>query len=609
MDFNNVKAISIGNDDVKGIRDKNGTLLWSKEVYTVQYSGDTTQNGTPTPSDPQTVNTVTGRQVVTVSGKNLYNPNNILENKYLGGGGVWYTDNNMAYNNFEIPVSPSSSITVSFSNRVGAAVRIGEYNSSGTFLDRIVYNSTSPQTLTVSNTTTKLVFSIEQSTTKYFTDLQIEKGATATPYQAPQSYEVNLGKNLCSSVGSPSDNARQMFIANQSNFPKTFTLSFDCPALATTPNTVTVLLYNTVGATAVNLGSLDIASNQRITKTITLTDAQWKDLAYTTGGWIQLYKTGVWSGATTFENAQIEAGASATSYAPYISHFGKNMLNLNNKIENSNIDSSGTVISSIYNLYYTKVTAGSTYTISDGATSSSRQYVYGFYSTIPTIGSAGNARVVTQGVSVTFTVPEGYNYIALREMSSSEEPATKVQIEAGSTATSYQPFIGGQLELCKIGTYQDYIYKSGDDWYVHKETEKAIFDETGNWMLNANYTNNTRFTYQDIVTNSSANNVFSDYFIKGTAGEDTPNIDINGTSHRIMITIPNSIATTTTQLTSWLSSNNVTVYYILATPTDIQITDSSVVAQLNAVNNILVKYGYQSSISGNLPLVINKTSI
>lgn len=195
------------------------------------------------------------------------------------------------------------------------------------------------------------------------------------------------------------------------------------------------------------------------------------------------------------------------------------------------------------------------------------------------------------------------------------------QIEAGSTATSYEPYVGGMpspntdypqainvvtgtqtvtitdgasqsqaftislgsIELCKIGNCQDYIYRDGENWYVHKEIGKVVLDGSENWVKNSNYTNTTRFTLQNIITNATERIVMSDYFTEGEAGSDVPNIDINNNSYTIMLTVPNSVATDVTQLTTWLSSNNVIVYYILATPTDTQITDTVLISQLEAL--------------------------
>lgn len=66
------------------------------------------------------------------------------------------------------------------------------------------------------------------------------------------------------------------------------------------------------------------------------------------------------------------------------------------------------------------------------------------------------------------------------------------QIEVGSTATPYTPYFT-PIELCKLGDYQDYIYKSGDDWYVHKNCREALFNGAENWdMLTSSVVFRTR---------------------------------------------------------------------------------------------------------------------
>lgn len=51
-----------------------------------------------------------------------------------------------------------------------------------------------------------------------------------------------------------------------------------------------------------------------------------------------------------------------------------------------------------------------------------------------------------------------------------------IMLEAGSTATAYEPYQGqsytvnlGSTELCKIGDKQDYIYQNNGEWYLHRE--------------------------------------------------------------------------------------------------------------------------------------------
>lgn len=186
--------------------------------------------------------------------------------------------------------------------------------------------------------------------------------------------------------------------------------------------------------------------------------------------------------------------------------------------------------------------------------------------------------------------------------------------------TIYQPYQSqsytidlGSTELCKIGDYQDYIYKSGGDWYLNQTIGKVMFNGTENWSLSSSYTNNTRFTCQDVIAKTpSPSPILTNYFTEGVGGSDTQNICVNGSSGKIMITISNSKATTQPGFTAWLSSNNIIAYYILATPTDTKITDAGLIAQLDALmdaktysdlTNIVV-----TATSTNLPAILGVTA-
>lgn len=107
------------------------------------------------------------------------------------------------------------------------------------------------------------------------------------------------------------------------------------------------------------------------------------------------------------------------------------------------------------------------------------------------------------------------------------------------------PISLGSLELCKIGDYQDYFYKSGSIWYLHKEINK----------------------------------------ITSYNGE----------------TITTSYISTTGEL-----STGAKVYYVV-TPTDTEITDTTLISQLNALYNAYT-YNDTTNISqtnANLPFIIN----
>lgn len=178
-----------------------------------------------------------------------------------------------------------------------------------------------------------------------------------------------------------------------------------------------------------------------------------------------------------------------------------------------------------------------------------------------------------------------------------------LQIEAGSTPTTYEPYQSqsyaidlGALELCKIGDYQDYIYKSGDDWYVHKATGKVTLDGTvGYWNYTMNRTNVTRIGVQssalfgDYNTATAADKIYSEYFKGGIAyGANTPCAGLYS-ANLFYMAIPNSIGTTAGSITQegtllyWINQTKPSFYLSLKTPTDTKITDATLVGQLEAL--------------------------
>lgn len=170
--------------------------------------------------------------------------------------------------------------------------------------------------------------------------------------------------------------------------------------------------------------------------------------------------------------------------------------------------------------------------------------------------------------------------------------------------TEDYPFSLGSIELCKIGEYQDYIYKSGDDWYIHKETVKQVFDGTENW----NYGSMSSF-YRGALTFSgwkpSQQNFYNSHFTAGNTGN-TPNVCGIGSTQVFMSMDASLGVTTKAQWLTWLSNNNVTMYTILATPTDTQITDGTLLGQLEALLRATI-YQPATTItaSGTLPAILN----
>lgn len=215
-----------------------------------------------------------------------------------------------------------------------------------------------------------------------------------------------------------------------------------------------------------------------------------------------------------------------------------------------------------------------------------------------------------------FTLTETTNvFVGLRVASGTNISTTVCpQIELGS-ATTYEPYQGGSygvnlgsMELCKIGTYQDYIYKSGSDWYVHRAIGKTVLDGTEDWFKSGTSAID-RFgvpnTYFGSVTSMSSSTTISDHF-RYNSGAIYGTYHISGTNVYFDYT-PNG-TTTKDQWVSWLSSNHTTVYYVVGTPTDTQITDADLIADLEALagsSTYAPQTNYATAGTGtNLPVIL-----
>lgn len=205
-----------------------------------------------------------------------------------------------------------------------------------------------------------------------------------------------------------------------------------------------------------------------------------------------------------------------------------------------------------------------------------------------------------------FTTP---NYPCLIRISASKS-LVGLKLEYGSSVVSSATYTIdlGSIELCKIGDYQDYIYKSGGDWYVHKETGKAIYDGTETWA----YQSTSAYPFRIDVSEARAfttsddtpSKLFTNYYIP-VAWNDSqrPNYCVAATTNSIRLCFRNTDITSLANWKTWLGSNNTTVYYAIATPTDTKITDQTLIDGLNSALNMTCYDGGTNIVvtSTNLP--------
>ena len=178
-----------------------------------------------------------------------------------------------------------------------------------------------------------------------------------------------------------------------------------------------------------------------------------------------------------------------------------------------------------------------------------------------------------------------------------------IQIEVGN-ATSYAPYFT-PIELCKIGEYQDYIYKSGDDWYLHKATVTLNPNGAENWKTTGTKPEGYFYTYttyyDNVVAPRKWDNLASNYFtlykpaqgnkwLYPTASFDGAvfsNCDGSSTAC-LRIMFPDTVASSVGDVGHWFENNSAKFYYPLATPTDTQITNQALIDQLDALDSAVL---------------------
>ena len=238
--------------------------------------------------------------------------------------------------------------------------------------------------------------------------------------------------------------------------------------------------------------------------------------------------------------------------------------------------------------------------------------------------------IVTQSEKGTFTLTER-KLLAIKTWGNSTYPASYyIQIEKGSEATTYEQHQGkelpldlGNIELCKIGDYQDYIYKKDNKWYKHKAINKNTLNGNEKWHFGRTKTNYTIFftsNFQNDIKIAANNNInsntliYCDKFSNNTtanqqwANDTMSSVTIND-GKNITFNIPNSIATTTDEVETYLISNNITLYYVLATPIEEEITDTTLITQLEAIYNApLYEETNITQTNNDLPMVLDITA-
>lgn len=328
---------------------------------------------------------------------------------------------------------------------------------------------------------------------------------------------------------------------------------------------------------------------------------------------------------------QLESGSTATSYEPFTNGASPNpdypqpINNLSGdvayKVSGKNLFignySQFTNTGGVSNLYdYFKIHDNDEYyTLTMTA---KNDFVTGGNTYLGFTGNGGNAAaavdwVVSGGMGViskgtTLSITSNKKYISMYSKGANTlklfTDNFDIQLEKGSTPTTYEPYIEpqtfniplGDIELCKIDTYEDKIYSSNGRFYLRKENGKVTLNgsESGwentygtnlfdiNKFLNSKpfivgygLCNYCRYnSVQSGINNALSNGEFA-------LQKYTGNVDAE-----YSIFIKNTSFNNVNDFKTWLSTHNTIVYYPLSTPTTIEITQENYPSLYNALKQI-----------------------
>ena len=305
---------------------------------------------------------------------------------------------------------------------------------------------------------------------------------------------------------------------------------------------------------------------------------------------------------------QIEKGSEATTYEP---HQGKEFP-LDLPVENLFDESLITSTSSSIKYIPIQCQANTDYTLSTNNVASSTATNLFLSTQDSGVTSANNGAYINSPR----TINSGNNttiYVGYRNNLSNNW----IQLEKGSSASPYHPYGTDPIELCKIGDYHDYFYKSGSKWYLHKEIGKVVLNGTEEWKQSgvASAVHNINLPDMLPVANNNTvyNNGISDQFKNGATYQQLTTGTYSNYYNRMSATndkymsFSYEFTTTTASWKNWLTTHNLTTYYVLETPIDEEITDTTLITQLNALYNAYT-YNDTTNISqtnANLPFYIN----
>ena len=600
------------------------------DVKDIDYelNGDTIQDGTPTPTTPIEVKTVTGRQNIEVCQKNLFNKNtaNIL-NANLSNSKI---NSSASERVVFIPCKPNTTYTFSISlpssykrNTIATTTEMPSYNMN---IENAVYSATAPKTYTTNANAKYIVWLFYSTSNPDYTEQQtkdsmmINEGNTALPYEEykGKSYEINLGKNLFDLTNITMSRGTATLENGEINLTWSGGFNLD----------LSNVVYNLVKGTSYTISfkhkgnSLYLRNRQAgITNVIeTNTDSDYttysKTLNNITAFEFRFVRKDT-TGTAYIKDIQIEKSSTPTSYAPYKTPIelckigtyqdfikkgvGKNLFDYTTstfytpssasiQTENNTITMTALITTTSNNLFFmTRIPDeylknGKTYTISSINVSNMQQTLQ-----LQLRNKNGSSAGKTKGFSIVYDDEYALYVIAnpfafsgsTTIQSGTVSVVRNVQVEENTISTEFEPF------------------GYGNKWYLHKEIERINITSSMTWYKSG--TTSVDKYYTRVGNWDATLNKFSycNRFVYKNNGVSVGQFDYSQNSTYLALFFCYATYNTSTinSFKSWLDSNEVYCYVPLPMPTDTEITDTELINQLNSVellegmNNISITSG------------------
>lgn len=551
------------------------------------FKGQTSQSGTPTPTSPQPINITTGRQVVSVCGKNLFDKAKIN----------WYRNNDGAFtnqtNNSTIRIRTDSfkikggqTYTISGIPSGINLIAIRTYNANKERLTEITYRNTF--TLTSDTEYIHILcggsnFTSATNELMKNANIMLNEGATALPYEEYKGndYEINLGKNYFDINGTV-----QVGTLDRYNYGFTLikgtnrVINFKLPQMLDA-GTYT-LSFDMVNSNLSAVGKFGFQAILNGTSVSNNSDNTNHKITFTTTSqfnalYFYILSDQANDATITIDNVQLEKGSTKTSFSPYktpiylgeignykdyiVKTSGKNLFDKDNAnlsvgyFDTSGVFHSGGTSSATQG--YIPILPNTNMTLSG-----SKFTVYCFYDK----DKSFIERVVSTKTEYTFNKNA---YFMRIQGATSDMNVDTIQLEEGNQATLYEPYGEGQ-------------------WYIHKEIGRVVLNGSESWSANEVSSGGVNYKqYYISFTLGQRGNGYSNYFVANGNNIPVGNYFYINNSGTLMVFVHPSYngsdITSTVDWKSWLGTHNTEVYYLLKTPTNTLIEDEELINQLNSI--------------------------